>query len=520
MIHRRRFKKIAATAATATSAQSSIYMVGGSSSNIKEPVCLVNYTDWRLRCPQPVCSTFLGRCDGLDLMDVSVVAPDLQLIKDRGVGMVGFTRTKTSPSFIMAVAVFAWQDKGVEISEVSYRVSRDGLHEQQYTELWRRQTSDCCREDGGLVLDVGANLGYYALYAATLGCRVVAWEPIPTFGAFVRASAAINGLAHRVEVRRAVASDAGGRNVTMLVPRTGWDISSVGGLNQAGSLHPTWRSVRAPAERLDDVVFPARGQRICALKLDTEGFEPAVVRGAHRLLRASPPRFLLLEYNPGAVERRMHSGLPGATAGPDIDYRDYPRMLHALQRAGIRLWLLAESFKHLTAAASGKLAALRKVDERNVAAELASARHVARVYANGAVAIPWDVHPLSLRASFRYNTDLLGVLSSVDVSGTIATTGRVGMQPNSSVSVGGYECRKLSRATRRMGLCAASQGDIARAAAHVDAGGSLGWHALFPESTPSSWGAQRGGGLACWWLRGCLMQKARPSAGAAPRTPL
>ena len=447
-------------------------------------------------------------------MDVSAAAPDLQLMRDLGVGRVGFTRTTTSPSFIMAVALFAWQPKEAEISEVSYRVSKDGLHERQYTELWRRHTTECCRADGGMVLDVGANLGYYALYAAKLGCKVVAWEPVPLFGAFVRASAAMSRLSHRIDVRRAVASDRKA-NVTILVPRTGWDISSVGGLNQAGALHPTWRTESAPAERLDDVV---RGRpSVCALKLDTEGFEPAVVRGARQLLRASPPRFLLVEYNPGAVERRMHSGLPGATTGPDIDYRDYPRMLHTFQRAGLRMWLLAESFKHISAAPSTKPAELKEVEESNVAAELASARHVAKVYANGAVAIPWDVHPQSLRASFRYNTDLVGVLSTIDVSRSITTVGRVGVQVNSSLSLGGHECRKLSPATQQMGLCSASAAAIARAAAHVEAGSVVGWHTLFPESRPSSWGT-RGVGLACWWLGGCIMEM-RPSP-AAPRPSL
>ena len=473
------------------------------------PICVVDFTAWRLRCPQIACAQQPRRCHGLDGLDVSALAADLRLMNDTGVTKrihfpVGFTRTTTSPSFIMAVALIEDWDKK-DVSEVSFFIGWDGAHERQYTALWRRLTQKCCATAGGVVLDVGANLGYYALYAARLGCRVMAWEPIPLFGAFLRASAAINGLSHRIDVRRAVASDQAGTSHTMLVPRNGWDVSSVGGLNQAGVSNPTWRAVRAIAERLDDVVLGE--PRVCALKLDTEGFEPAVIRGAHRLLRTSPPHAVLVEYNPGAVERRMATGHAGATAGPDVSYRDFPRMLQTLHSNGLRLWQLDEIAKH-QAHPPGKPFQLRAVDARSISAELAGARHVSRVYAAGGVAIPWDVHPYSLRASFAYNTDLIGVLHSIDASHTITSVGRVGVGPNSSRALGGVACNKLSGATQRMGLCNADDATIERAARIAEAPGSAsGWHELFPTATPFSWGQAHGTGKMCWWFGGCLLPK-------------
>ena len=81
------------------------------------------------------------------------------------------------------------------------------------------------------MLDVGANFGYYSFYAAKMGCRVVAWEPIPIFHAFVEAGLALNNLTHRVHLRSNVVSDVGGKSIQMTVPQRGiWGTASVGGL--------------------------------------------------------------------------------------------------------------------------------------------------------------------------------------------------------------------------------------------------------------------------------------------------
>ena len=52
-----------------------------------------------------------------------------------------------------------------------------------------------------LVLDVGANFGYFALGAAAAGCRVIAWEPIQLFRAFLHHGIALNHLTHLIRVR-------------------------------------------------------------------------------------------------------------------------------------------------------------------------------------------------------------------------------------------------------------------------------------------------------------------------------
>lgn len=43
--------------------------------------------------------------------------------------------------------------------------------------------------------------GYYTVLSAAMGCRVVAWEPVPLFSAFLRYALLRNGLTHAVQVR-------------------------------------------------------------------------------------------------------------------------------------------------------------------------------------------------------------------------------------------------------------------------------------------------------------------------------
>ena len=68
----------------------------------------------------------------------------------------------------------------------------------------------CIRPDGRrrVFLDVGANFGWYTTFAAVMGCRVIAWEPVPLFRAFLRLALQYNNVSHLVELRQAVVSDA------------------------------------------------------------------------------------------------------------------------------------------------------------------------------------------------------------------------------------------------------------------------------------------------------------------------
>lgn len=128
---------------------------------------------------------------------------------------------------------------------------------------------------GDVVVDVGANIGLYSLLAASRvgDGRVIAFEPHPVAATRLRENIDLNKL-HSVEVRvEAVGSSAGEARLTADLDTANYIV--VGDDDS--------RTVGVPVSTLDDVV--EAGRPVALVKLDTEGFESAVLAGAGRLLR-------------------------------------------------------------------------------------------------------------------------------------------------------------------------------------------------------------------------------------------
>jgi len=143
---------------------------------------------------------------------------------------------------------------------------------------------------GGLLVDVGANYGYFScLWAATRSDnRVLALEASPRNVAPLRGNLARNGFAARVEVLELAAGHIDGPVTLAPGPddQTGW-----GGI----VTQPSESTVTVPGVRLDTLLGPER--IVDFLKIDVEGADTWVLHGADRLLSEHRVRHLCFEHN-------------------------------------------------------------------------------------------------------------------------------------------------------------------------------------------------------------------------------
>ena len=141
-------------------------------------------------------------------------------------------------------------------------------------QMLRDMASTLGRDD--LVLDVGANIGNHSLYlAAVAGCRVVAFEPNSHLVQAIRTSAEANGLGDRLTVVNSGVGAAAGR---------AHFLSEITTNLGAQSLVPGDGEIEVVA--LDDLAF---GQDVTVIKVDVEGMELAVLKGAAALLARDTP---------------------------------------------------------------------------------------------------------------------------------------------------------------------------------------------------------------------------------------
>ncbi len=138
-----------------------------------------------------------------------------------------------------------------------------------------------------LLLDIGANIGVYGLLAArSSGCQVIACEPAPDTFQTLSDNVRLNQLNDRVELHNAAVGDAEG-TLTLSVGQHGLNHIVQGG------------GTSVPQRRLDDIVGNREPR---ALKLDVEGYEMHVLRGATRILANPAFKVVMVEIN-GLIER-------------------------------------------------------------------------------------------------------------------------------------------------------------------------------------------------------------------------
>lgn len=147
--------------------------------------------------------------------------------------------------------------------------------------------------EGDLVLDIGANIGNHALYlAAVVGCRIVAFEPNPILATPLQASIALNGLKERVSlIRKGVGSAEAKAVFKESKPGNlgAQSLTLIDGTDQSGDDDSAMDVVP-----LDSMTFE---HPVKAIKIDVEGMELDVLKGAKHLIEKDRPSLFIESHN-------------------------------------------------------------------------------------------------------------------------------------------------------------------------------------------------------------------------------
>jgi FkbM family methyltransferase len=196
-----------------------------------------------------------------------------------------------------------WGQRYQAVSLSEYHYLRDGNPENHESALIERVL-----RPGMSVVDVGANHGMFSLEAARLTGPeglVHAFEPTPSTYRLLSNNIAVNDL-----------------ETVKLFPCALWEApgtarlrvhKEMSGLNTMATLDVTWNRKRLAADEIIEVPVTtldahaaAEGlDRIDFLKIDVEGFELGVIRGARGLLEARRVDLILLEIGDATCSAAM-----------------------------------------------------------------------------------------------------------------------------------------------------------------------------------------------------------------------
>jgi len=187
----------------------------------------------------------------------------------------------------------------------------EGIEFAVYLRIFERSTSRVLRNlvrPGDRVLDIGANIGVQSLLMASLvGAKGHVYSFEPTAYAVCKLHNNLNhnpGLASRVSVFHCFLSDADSNEAPETI-YSRWPLTATEGLHSKhlGLSMPT---NGAPSRRLDALLLELGNPNINLVKMDVDGFEVQVLRGASVLLSQTRPIFVT-ELAPYVLDERGSS---------------------------------------------------------------------------------------------------------------------------------------------------------------------------------------------------------------------
>lgn len=199
------------------------------------------------------------------------------------------------------------REERVNIGGRNYTITSDDMYlegikngfEPDMVELFRSVASD-----SEVILDVGANIGCTALLFSGLSKTVYAFEPSPTTFEFLEKNILRSGLKNIFLQNIGFGAESSESTLTFAPSnRSGGFVSNQ---TQASDGHTVEKIV---IRQMDDVLKSLSISKVNFIKIDVEGFEGHVLRGAKQTLTACKP-IVVMELNHGALNIFQRTSVP------------------------------------------------------------------------------------------------------------------------------------------------------------------------------------------------------------------
>lgn len=178
-----------------------------------------------------------------------------------------------------------WNDIG------GYEIWRTGWYEPTTV-----NTVASLLKPGMTFFDVGANVGQYTLLASGLDCNVHSFEPAPVIFQFL--SENVRPVGKLAKINQCAVSDSE-EPVTLYMAQPG----DLGSTSMTKQFCASGQTVEVPCTTIDAYMSRFGIPKVDVLKIDVEGAESAVLRGAEKLLSGSHRPAIVIEYEETAQRR-------------------------------------------------------------------------------------------------------------------------------------------------------------------------------------------------------------------------
>lgn len=175
----------------------------------------------------------------------------------------------------------------------SLRLSVFGIYEEFEVGLLPREITP-----GDIVVDVGANIGYYSIiFSKLVGAqgKVYAFEPDPVNFSILKKNIELNKCTNVVLEQKALSNKTG--KITLYVSEENRGDHRI---YDSGDARKT---VEIEAVRLDDYLTTRAPHGVNFIKMDVQGAEVAVLEGARDVLRRSAALTMFSEFWPFAITK-------------------------------------------------------------------------------------------------------------------------------------------------------------------------------------------------------------------------